>query len=92
MKIHFSDYIIITKIGTGRYLLGVYSDFELFSSEEKWVDYYRDCIEPGLYICENKTLTKLKNGNCLNHRLRRMKKIKNWHKRLREISLEQDDT
>ena len=92
MKIYFSDYITIIKIGTGRYLLGVYSSFELFSSEEGWIDYYRDCIEPGLYICENKTLTKLKSGNCLNHRLRRMKKIKKWHKRLREISLEQDDT
>ena len=86
MKIHFYDYITITKIRAGKYLLGIYSSFNLV--DEEFRDYFSNCIKPGLYICENKTLTKLKSGNCLNHRLRRMKKIKNWHKRIRAIPLE----
>lgn len=95
MKTYIFSYITIAKIENERYLIGIYSSFVPYDIDEKWNNYYKDFIEPGLYICENKdrnkTLTKLKSGNCLNHRLRSMKKIKGWHKRIKEIVLDLDE-
>lgn len=77
----FNPNFVITKV-QNKYLLGVKSDFQ-FDNE-----IYSPTKNSGLYLYQNGQQWKqLIQGSIANQRLRTIKKNKNWHKHIKELTL-----
>ena len=94
MEICIFSNITIAKVGINKFLIGINApnDLRIISNHTDWSHYYDTYTRPGLYLCENGILTPLiKNKPVLNHRLRSMKKIKNWQDRIKQLTINYEE-
>lgn len=70
--------ITICKLSKDNYLIGIEFNITLPDNE---------VVKAGLYSCKQGILTLIKDGNCRTHKLRPMKKYKNWQNRIKDFPI-----